>query len=205
MSVAVTTVVTDGAGKVKHRGQSSVSMVFHGYNQESGKFSFRGTSGWFNTGALRDSMSGDLAAFISSGYLLPKKDSTHHPEIQQPSEPGKPILVVAQDGDCPAMEVMPQWLFPSKPCGSARFNLTAGANGDLMLQHFSFDSLGTPAAAKVAYLGDVRLLAFHAGVDFQEGYLPGDPKPFLWPKEAVTSATTNKGKVTITNRYSPKK
>ena len=142
MSVAVTTVVTDGAGKVKHRGQSSVSMVFHGYNQESGKFSFRGTSGWFNTGALRDSMSGDLAAFISSGYLLPKKDSTHHPEIQQPSEPGKPILVVAQDGDCPAMEVMPQWLFPSKPCGSARFNLTAGANGDLMLQHFSFDSLG---------------------------------------------------------------
>jgi hypothetical protein len=205
MSVVVTTVVTGPAGKVKHRGESSVSMVFHGYNQASGKFSLRGNSGWFNTGALRDSMSGDLAAFFCAFYLIPKKDARQHREIQQPAEPGKPLLVVVKDAACPAMELMARWLFPKKPCGSAQFSLTAGANDDLMFQHFGFDSAGPPAAASIAYLGDVQLTAFHAGVDFQKGFLPGDPQPFLWPKETVTSATTDKGTVTITNRYTPKK
>jgi hypothetical protein len=73
-----------------------------------------------------------------------------------------------------------------------------------MFQHFSFDSAGHPAAAKVAYLGDVQVLAFRAGVDFQKGLLPGDPNPFLWPKETMTAVTTNKGSITIANRYSPK-
>jgi hypothetical protein len=51
----------------------------------------------------------------------------------------------------------------------------------------------------------VQVLAFHAEVEFQDVVLPGDSKPYLWPLEAVTSVTTNKGKVTISNRYSPKK
>jgi hypothetical protein len=204
MSVAVTTVVTDGAGKVKHQGQSTVGMVFNGYNQGSGKFSLRANSGMFNAGALRDSLSGDLAAFFAGG-LISKKNSTHTIAIQQPSEPGKPVLVVVKDGECPELQLMERWMFPRNPCGASQFSVHADSQGGLMFQHFSFESSGRPAPAKITGLGDVQLTAFHADVEFQAVQMPGDSKPFLWPLEAVTSVTTNKGKVTITNRYSPKK
>lgn len=204
MNVAVTTVVTDGAGKVKHQTQSTVGMVFNGYNQGSGKFSLRANSGMFNAGAMRDSLSGDLAAFFAGG-LIPKKTSTQTIAIQQAPEPGKPVVVVVKDGACPQLALMPQWMFPQHPCGSAQFSVIAGSHGSLIFQHFSFDSSGSPAQAKIAGLGDVQLLAFHAEVEFQEVVLAGDSNPYLWPLEAVTSVTTNKGKVTITDRYSPKK
>ena len=51
----------------------------------------------------------------------------------------------------------------------------------------------------------MQLLAFHADVEFQEVVLPGDSNPYLWPLEAVTSVTTNKGNVTISDRYNPRK
>ena len=130
MSVVVTTVVTDAAGKEKHRGQSTVSMVFNGYSQESGKFSLRASSGILNTGALRDSMSGDLAAFYAGFFLVPKKESPRTIEVRQPDGPGKPVLVVVKDGECRAMELMARWMFPEHPCGTARFSLTAAGNDD---------------------------------------------------------------------------
>jgi hypothetical protein len=204
MSVAVTTVVTDAAGKVKHQTQATVGMVFIGYNQGSGKFSLRANSGMFSAGAMRDSLSGNLAAFFAGG-LISKKTSSQTIAIQQPAEPGKPVVVVVKDGECPQLALMPRWMFPQHPCGLAQFSVIAGSHGGLIFQHFSFDSAGSPAAAKVEGLGDVQLLAFHAGVEFQEVKLPGDSSPYLWPLEAVTSVTTNKGKVTITDRYSPKK
>ncbi|SPE42032.1 exported hypothetical protein [Candidatus Sulfopaludibacter sp. SbA3] len=204
MSVVVTTVVTDGAGKVKHQGQSTVRMVFHGYNQASGKWSFRGNSGWFNTGALRDSISGEFAAFYAAGFLLPPKKPAQNIEIQQPSEPGKPVLVVMKDGACPELQLMPRWMFPKVFCGSGQFSLAVDAGDDLTFQHFNFDSAGRPSAAKVPYLGDVQLTGFHAAVDFQKEFLPGDKSPYLWTKETVSTIVTNKGKVTITNQYSPR-
>jgi hypothetical protein len=51
----------------------------------------------------------------------------------------------------------------------------------------------------------VNLKSFHYGVDFQLRTLPGEAKPYLWPLEAVVVATSDKGTVTITNKYSPKK
>lgn len=66
MDIAVTTIVTDKSGKPRQRAQSSVRMVFNGYNQQSGRLSLHANSGWFNTGALRDSMSGSMAAFVAA-------------------------------------------------------------------------------------------------------------------------------------------
>jgi hypothetical protein len=203
MSVAVTTTVTDGAGKVKHQGQSTVTMIFNGYDQGAGRFSARAKSGMLNAGAMHDSLSGDLAAFFAGGMILKKDPSLI--EIRQAPEPGKPVLVVVNDKECPALQLMQRWMFPQHPCGLAQFSVNAGSHGGLVFQHFSFDDSGSPAAAKMVYLGDVQVLAFHADVEFQEAMLPGASKPFLWPLEAVTSVTTNKGKVAITNRYSPKK
>jgi hypothetical protein len=204
MNVAVTTVVSDEAGKVKHRTQSTVGMVFNGYNRGSGKFSLRANSGMFNAGAMRDSLSGDLAAFLAEG-LIPGRTSTQTIAIQQPQEPGKPVVVVVKDGECPQPALMPRWMFPQHPCGSARFSVIAGSHGGPIFQHFSFDSSGSPAPAKIDGLGNVQLLSFHADVEFQEVVLAGDSNPYLWPLEAVTSVTTNKGKVTISDRYSSRK
>jgi hypothetical protein len=204
MSVDVTVVVTDAAGKVKRQIRSAAGMVFNGYNQGSGKFSLRANAAMFSAGAMHDSVSGDLAAFFA-GSLIGREDPTRTITIEQPAEPDKPLLVAVKDAECPRLDLMPRWMFPQHACGSAQFRVSAGAHGGLMFQHFSFYSSGPPAAAKITYLGDVQLLAFHAEVDFQEGTVPGDPNPYLWPRQAVTSVKTSKGSVTITNRYSRKK
>jgi hypothetical protein len=202
MDVAVTTVVTDRAGKPKRKAQSAVRMVFHGYNQQSHRFSLDGNSGMFNAWALRDSMSGNMAAFVAALLLAPGKDATEHLEIHQPAQPGQPILVTNHPGPCPPFELN-RYLFPRKPCGAEQFGLTVKPSNDLAFQHYSFDSAGLPAAAKVPYFDDVHILAFHTDVEFQEGSLPGDPAPFLWPKQTVVLVTTDKGEISIANRYSP--
>jgi hypothetical protein len=205
MDVAVTTVVTDRAGKPKRQAQSSVRMLFHGYNRQSHKLSLNGNSGMFNSWALRDSMSGNMAAFVAALLLTPGKEVTEHLEIHQPAQPGQPILVTNHPEPCPSFEIQPpgRYLFPRKPCGEAQFSLTVKPDNDLTFQQYSFDSGGLPAAAKVPYLDEVQMLTFHLDIEFQEGFLPGESNPFLWPKQTITQVTTDKGKISITNRYSP--
>jgi hypothetical protein len=206
MDVAVTTVVTNAKGKQKRNSHSTVLLVFKGYNQETGRFSFQGRSGWFNTGALRDSLSGDFAAFIAATYLAPKKDEPppHHLEIRQPANPGEPYLITGHESECPKFELIERRLFPKHTCGSVEFRLIREGSDDLMFQHFSLDNGGLPAPAKTAYLGDVQVTSFHFGVDFQKSFLPGDPVPFLLPKQTVTTIATDQGKIVITNLYTPR-
>jgi hypothetical protein len=204
MDVAVTTVVTDARGKLKRRSQSSVRFVFRGYNQEAGKFSFRSNSGWFNTRALRESLSGDLAVFAAAMRLAPAKDWSPHLEIQQPAQPGEPFLVSAKDGECPEFKLLRNWVFPEKLCISAQFRLAGDPANDLVFQHFSFDVTNLPATAKVADFGDVQVLSFHSEGDFQKASLPGEAQPYLLPKQVVTSVATSKGKMVITNQYAPR-
>ncbi len=203
MDVAVTTVMTDAHGKLKRRSQSSVRFLFRGYNQESGKFSFHSDTGWTNTRALRESLSGDFAAFVAAMRLAPKKDSSFHFEIQQPAQPGDPFLVTTKDGDCPEFKQLKDWIFPEKPCISAQFRLAGDPTNDLVFEHFSFDVTNLPGAAKVAEFGDVQVLGFRCEGDFQKASLPGETQPYLLPKQVVTSVETSKGKMVITNQYAP--
>lgn len=197
MNVEVTTVVTDPSGKVKHRGQGTAGMIFNGYNQGSHKFSLRANAGMMSAGVMRDSVSGDLAAFFAGG-LIQKDDAGRTVEIRRPD------LVIVRDKDCPELALMQRWMFPDHPCGTAEFTVGRNAGGNLAIQRFTFDSGGAPGAAKVEYLGEIQVTGFRALVEFQEKLLPGDAKPYLWPLMAETSVTTSKGKVTITNRYSAK-
>ncbi len=185
MSVDVTTLVTDPSGKPKHQSHATVSMVFNGYNEGSGKFTLHANSGMLSAGAMHDSLSGDLAAFFAGG-LLQKSDPDRTFEVRQST-------VSVKNKTCPPLEPMPRWMFPLHACGAVEFTVIAGSHGG-------------PAPAKVTYLGDVQLTAFHADVEFQENILPGQPdnKPYLWPLTATTSLTTSKGKLTIANRYSPR-
>ena len=195
MTVAITAIATDNNGKVKHQSQTTAGMVFRGYNLESGKFSLRANASMMHPGALGDSLPGDLAAFMAGGILLRKKDSAI--EIT-------PGLVVLKDKECSALELMPRWFFPAHPCGAAQLILTSTPTGDPMFQRFSFDSLGAPASANGPHLGSVQLLSYHTTVEFQLKKIPNEAKPYLWPLETVVTALTNKGKLTMTNRYSPK-
>jgi hypothetical protein len=70
-----------------------------------------------------------------------------------------------------------RYLFPKQPCGAEQFSLIVNAANKLTFQHYTFDSAGFPATAKLRYLGNVRISAFHADVDFQEASLPGDTAP----------------------------
>ncbi len=197
MSVDVTTVATDPSGKVKHRGHGMAGMVFNGYNQGEHKFSLRANAGMMSAGAMKDSVGGDLAVFFAGG-LIQKEDPNHTVEIRQPDR------AVVRDKDCAALTLMQRWMFPEHPCGAGEFTLGKNAAGSLTIQRFKFDGAGAPASAKVEYLGDVQVTGFHAEVEFREKLLPGDTKPYLWPLTSETTLNTDKGKLTITNRYSPK-
>ncbi len=208
MDVAVITVVTDKSGKMKRSAQSGVRMIFRGYGLQTRSFNLNGRSGWFNTGALRDSMSGNMAAFAAPLFLMPGKDGAWKFDLRQPSRPGEPILAVNRAEPCQPFELMPprggKYLYPWHPCGAMQFTVAVKPSNEPVFERYAFDAAGLPVPVKVAYLGDAQLLAFHVDIEFQEGFLPGESKPFLWPKETVTSAATDKGKITITNRYSPR-
>ena len=192
MDVMVTKVITDAGGKVKHRSQSTVHMVFNGYNQRTEKFSLRANAGPFSRETLRDSIAAGLPAFPALG-LLKKQDADVTVNIQQPSAPDQPTLVTIKSAKCPAMDLLPQWLMAKHHCGVSEMSVMADANGDLTFQQFVFDDLGPPGTGKAGSLGDVQVLALHATATFQRGFLPGDSKPFLWPKETVTTLKTDKG------------
>ena len=184
MTVAITTVVTDNNGKVKHQSQTTAGMVFRGYNLESRKFTVRATASMMHRGALGDSLPGDAAAFVAGGFLLGKRDSPI--EIT-------PGLVTRKDKECPALEMMPRWFVPAHECGTMQLTLTSTPTGDPMFQRFSFDSLGAPASASVPHLGSVQLLSYHTTVEFQLKSMPNEAKPYLWPLETVVTGLTNKG------------
>jgi hypothetical protein len=201
MAVTVTSVATDARGRVKHRRVSQATMVFHGYSQKAGKFSLRATSGIFSAGGMRDSMSGDVAAFFAAMFLVPAEGTTREFVLREPGEQGHPFIVSVADKDCPPMQLVKRWMFPSKPCGSSEFALSSAPGGGLAFQRFTFASDGAPGPGKVAYFGDVQVTGFRSAVDFQEGFLPGDPKPFLWPRQTVVSIRTDKGTIEVKNEY----
>ncbi len=201
MDVTVTTVITDRAGREKRRSQSSVHFLFHGYNQQAEKFSFDSHSGWFNTGALRDSFSGDLAVFAAFGELAPKKNGDADFEMIQQDLPGQGIFIKTSDPDCHDFEMSDRFLYPKKYCSSVEFHVGTDSAGQLSVERFTLQIGNLPAAGKIVYLGAVQIRSIRAEGDIQKAYLPNDPLPFLVPRQVVTSIETDKGKIVLTNLY----
>jgi hypothetical protein len=195
MNVDVTTVVTDSTGKVKHRGHLTAGMVFHGYNIGSGKFSLYANKGGLTPFGLGHSLSGGLATFFAGSAIFDKEAVI---EIHQAAD--KSVTVIAKRPNCPALDWIPKYSFPQHPCGTTEITL-----GDLTIRHVSFTSTGSSGPANVAHLGPAQINAFQFSVDFQVKFLPGEDKPYLWPLETVVSATTDKGTLTITSRYSARR
>lgn len=199
MEVAVTTVVTDAAGREKRHGQSSIRFVFHGYNQQAQRFTFDSRSGWFNTGALRDSQSGNFAVFEALSLLAPKNDSKEEFEIQWA---GRELTIRrAVSRDCHGFTMRDGVLYPQEYCPSVEVRASSEAAGVLTLERFALDVGNLPGAGKIGYLGAVEVRRFHAEGELQKAYLRGDPQPFYIPKRVVTTIGTDRGNVVLTNVY----
>ena len=173
--------------------------MFHGYSHQAGKFSFNSHSGWFNTSALRDSLSGDYAVFEAFSLLAPKKDDEL--EIRQ-GRPGQGFVIrTSARRDCHEFEMQERVLFPQKYCPSVEFDADMDSTGRLTLNRFTLEVGNLPAPAKIAYLGTVQIRSIRAEGDIQKAYLPNDPQPFFIPKRVVTSIGTDKGNIILTNVY----
>lgn len=204
MDVAVTNVVTDPQGNVKRRSQSAVRVMYKGFNQQAGRSSFNANSGWFNTGALRASLSGDFAVDIATMRLAVGMGGGPPWGIQPPAAPGQPYLLTSKDSDCPAFQLLRDWIFPAKLCAAFQYSLDGSGPENLAFAHFRFDLLNVPAPAKLPDFGQAQITSFRCEGDFQKAFLPGDSQPYLLPSRVVTTVETSKGRIELTNQYSPR-
>ncbi len=201
MNVDVATTVEKPAGKVAKRSQSTVRTVFKGYNLQNRRFTWSGNSGWFNTGSLRDSFSGDWGAFVAAGVVGNPEDPA---EVQVDSATAASV----RWKNCHHQFTMhPRYLMPDKACLSAEFVLGTEA-GQPSFKRYTIHLGDLPVAAKLPYLGAAKITAYTIDGDYQQALLPGDPKPYLTPGKITSVITTDKGTITVVNTYSlqlPKK
>lgn len=200
MQVTVTTSVMDASGKEKRHQTSTVQFVFHGYNQQAQRFSFNTRSGWFNTGALRDSEPGDFAVFEAFSAMVPSKQNESRMKIAAEDGGGFRIDMPAMT-DCRDFEMNPGALYPHKFCPSVQLQVSVDAAGAPSLERFGMDVGNLPAVGRIAYLGAVEVRRIHAEGNTQQALLPGDPQPFFVPKAVVTTIETDKGRVVLSNLY----
>lgn len=190
MQVSVTTTVR---GKERH---ANVTMLFSGYGE--GRFRARAKGRFADRGMLKESLSGELAAFASGALLLRKRDTARI------EGDGHEVRIV--DSGCPPLRlVSDSVLFPAREalCGTAVFETAPGVDGPTF-SRFRLTSANVPARVKTADLGEVELRSFQVEEEFQSLKLKGDARPVLLPKTVRIKATTDKGDIEIRNEYTPK-
>ena len=199
MKVWVTTVVTDQAGKVKERHQSAVTMIFHGYNLQTGSFSLRSNSGWFNTGALQDSPwrrpdgihLGGLPDAVQGGRSQARNlagQTRSHRARHELSCTGVESEMAVSQSD-----------LRDRPIHSGPRSRRLGVSA-FRIREFRFArDCQDQVSGECAPHGLPR----HSGLPGE--FPPGRPQAFLWPKTVVTTLTTDKGSISVTNQYSSKR
>jgi len=203
MDVAVTTVVTDAAGRQKRHVQGTIRLLFHGYSQQRERFSFHASAGLMYRRLLNDSMAAELATFKAFAVVSPGKDGA--PKVQIVQQGGD--LVARNADECREQEMhthglyLSRGLYLQKDCSRAEFLLGRDAAGALEIRRYRLDVMNLPASVKLAYLGQVEVRQYMTEGDVQKVYLPGDPKPFLAPKHLVLTIETDKGRVVVTGDH----
>jgi len=198
MDVAVTTLVTDAAGREKRHTQGTVRLLFRGYSQQAERFTMKSQAGLMYRRLLHDSMAGDLAVFKAFMLVAPGKNGA--PRVKVAEEDGG-LVARNIETECPDFEMRTGELFPRRDCSRVEFRLVREASGELAVDHFRIETVNLPAPAKLRYLGQVEVWKYAAEADVQKAYLPGDPRPFLVPKRVVTTIETNKGNIVLTEEH----
>ena len=206
MTVAVTKAILDQSGKLKKQSRGSVEFLFHGYNPVARKGTASTNYGFFKKGVMKESVPGSAVVLVTGVFLKKELARDPPPQREQPAGPGQPLKLRFSFTTCSPFEFNEGFLVPRNFCGSSEYQLVrVEGKDDLLLQHYSFDSTALPAEADIEYFGKVKILGYHVDEDFQQAFLPNDPKPFLMPRQIVTTISTDKGKIILTNEYVPKK
>jgi hypothetical protein len=200
MDVAVTTVVTNAAGRQKRHTQATVHLVFHGYNQQAERFTLRSDTGFFHFRELHDSIAGDFEIFKAFSMVVPGKDGRTKSDVEFTEDNGG-LTVRTGQNDCRGFDLKAGELWATQDCSAVEFRLGRDAAGELTVERFRIETKNLPARGNVRYLGPAEVRRLYAEGELQKAYLPGDPRPFLAPKHVVTTIETDKGKVVVTGEH----
>jgi hypothetical protein len=199
MDVAVTTVVTNAKGREIRRKHTTTRLLFRGYSQQAEKFTLTANGSFFHLRELHDSMAPDFAIFKAFSMAVPGKDGPPKLEF---AEEGAGVLVRKVENDCGTFRMQLGELIARGDCSAVEFRIGRDTADGLTIRSFRIDARNLPAAANLRYLGACEVWRYHAEGDLQNGYLPGDPRPFLVPKRVVATIETDKGQIVITNDHS---
>jgi hypothetical protein len=202
MTATVTVIVMDTAGRPTARSEGSVRFVFHGYNARAATGAFtlylrKGEKKVIKQAAMTG---GDAVLLVG---LKLRKAADGAVAIEEPAQAGQPLLVSIREHGCPEFGRSEDRRDIRNFCGRSEYRLIPEGADALRVQHFNLDSSNLPAKADTAALGTVQVLTYHVDEDFEQVVLLRDPKPFLVPKQNITTIGTNKGKIVVTNRYAP--
>jgi hypothetical protein len=202
MTATVTVVATDTAGRPKERSEGSVRFVFHGYDARAATGAFSLYMGKQEKRVIKEGAMTGGDAVLAAGLKL-RAAAAATVAIEQPAQAGQPLILKIRDAKCPEFGRSEDRRDIRNFCGRSEYRLIPEGTTSFRFQHFSLDCTNLPAKADTAPLGTVQVLSYHMDEDFEEVLLPSDPKPFLTPKQVITTIGTNKGKIVVTNQYAP--
>lgn len=203
LSTKVEVTFTDLDGRVRKHKAGTYRYDFHGYNLRSNTGNVVVEGSWrtvLSGSALRKTALATSIPTLQLSLLL-------HPEMEKNTtiRPGASpdlIIVTIKPGDCDPFRWDNGSYASDSFCGPYELQL---GKDDFMLKHFAFDASRFPVPATMDVFGRVNVSRYHTEMDFQEVFLPGDPKPFLVPKQVTVTVETDKGKLVMASNYTPRK
>ena len=204
LSTKVEVTFTDLAGRVRKHKAGTYRYDFHGYNLRSNTGNVHLESSWrtaLSGSALKKAaLATSIPTLLLSLLLQP--DMEKNTAIFPGASPGLVTVTIKPGGECDPFHWENESYASHTFCGPYELQL---GKDDFMLKHFAFDASRFPAPATMDVFGRVNVSRYHTEMDFQQVFLPGDPKPFLVPKQVTVTVETDKGKLVMAGNYTPRK
>jgi hypothetical protein len=204
MTVAVETVVTNAKGKKIRNTHSTTAFIFHGYNGQIGRYTFRTNAGLMSYRIMHDSIGPNFAVLDAFMSIAPRPEGLKDVAVEG-GQAGEPFLLKT-DATCKDIKfaMSGQFPYPNNRCYTTEFRVRRDTAGALTIERFQVDVANLPAEGKIPYLGLAQIQKVHAEGEVQAARLPDDPRPFLIPKRVTVIIESDKGKAVVTNQYTLK-
>ncbi len=205
LSSKIEVTFTDLAGHVRNHKTGTYKYDFHGYNVRSniGKLNLDGSWRTVLSGNTlkRAAIATSIAPILLGALLDPKMEKRTNLTMSQGASPDLIAARIKPIADCGLFKWENE-SYASRPmCGSYELQL---AKDDFVLKHFAFEASRLPAPADMDVLGPATISHYHSETEFQKVFLPGDPKPFLVPKQTTVTVETDKGKLVMSGEFALK-
>ncbi|HET8887953.1 MAG TPA: hypothetical protein VFQ41_03550 [Candidatus Angelobacter sp.] len=204
LSTKVEVTFTDLTGHVRKHKTGVYKYDFHGYNVRSNTANVRLEGSWSTvlSGSTlrRAALATSIAPILLGIVLVP--DMEKNATIFQGPFPDLVSVTIKPGGECDPFQWENERYASHSFCGSYELQL---GKDDFILKHFAFDASRLPAPADMDVLGHATISRYHSEMEFQNVFLPGDPKPFLVPKRVTVTVETDKGRLVMASNYSLRK